>query len=119
MNTTNPEFYHSCHGHHPHPPFGLFILIPLVLFFVYETKFYFIWPVFIFMIFVFFIAMHRIRYTYNRERNYHYNRENYPITTNYNNRQNLQKIKPTYCKNCGALIEEYSKFCSECGTNLI
>ncbi len=119
MNATNPEFHYSCHNHHPHHPFGFIILFPVILFFLYETKFHFIWPVIIVIIFVFFVAMHRTKYIHNRGRKPIDNNQNYPVMVSYNYRQNQQKLKPRYCMNCGTLIEQDSKFCSECGTNVI
>lgn len=120
MQSSNPESFRSCHRHHSHPPLG-FIFIPLfVVFFFYEPKFHFFWPVIIFMIFLFFIALHRTRYTYHRGSfdNNNNNYQNDYFTVNYPYYHNPQGIKPNYCKNCGTVIEQDSKYCSECGNKL-
>ena len=96
----------------------IIILVPLIIIVSYRYKKDSIaFPLVI--IFVFFVAMHRTKYTHNRGRNPIDNNQNYPVMVSYNYQQNQQKIKPRYCINCGTLIEQDSKFCSECGTNVI
>ena len=114
MQSSIQEFYHSCHGRHPHPPFDLLFLLLLMLLFLYIIKFHFIWPFIVLMIFVFFVAMQRNRHTNHRGGFYNNNYQDYQVIVNSSYKNN-QMIKSNYCKNCGTAIEQDSKYCSECG----
>ena len=117
MNASNQNWFRTCQYHH-HPPVGFIFIIPIVLFFLYESKFHNYWPIIIFIFFIFLLIIPRHRYTgyIRKQPNDSYQSGTIPI--NYATKTDFQIMKPNYCKNCGSTIELDAKYCSNCGTNL-